>query len=454
VTAPGKDRLADADALGSRGVGSRPTGSGDQAAGDAVLTTADEARPIRPVGAGFITGYTLAQMGAYIAFIPLFQILLPLQAMAIDPVHKAEMFSRIALPGAVMAGAANLMAGAISDRTTSRLGRRRPWLLAGLAGTLIAYALIHAAHSAAQLLAGVLVFQLTFNFLFAALLALVADRVPDRQKGLVSALMGLGLPAGNIVGTVLIGGLVEGGTLRFLVLGAIVAAAIAPFTIRLSDPPLAREDVPHARLGELIASLWVDPRRHPDFALAWLGRVLVITAVSLIQAYMLFYLQDAVGYGRIFPGQRAEQGLAFLTAIWTVANLASGLACGLASDRLGRRKAFTCLGALTVGAAVLGFALAPTWPAVMACYVLYGCGAGCYYAVDIALITQVLPSLRTAGKDLGVINLSNTLPQVIAPALGVWFLRSAHADFRSLFLVAAAGGVAGALVILPIRKVR
>ncbi|MDR3510717.1 MAG: MFS transporter [Caulobacteraceae bacterium] len=418
------------------------------------MTTADDARPTQPVGTGFIAGYTVAQIGAYIAFVPLFQVLLPLQAAAIDPAHKAEVFSRIALLGALVAGAANLFAGAVSDRTASRFGRRRPWLLAGGLGVLGAYALIHAAHTAGLLLAGVLLFQLTFNFLFAALLALVADRVPDRQKGLVSALMGLGLPMGNIVGTVLIGGLLHDGAARFLVLGAIVAAAIIPFTLRLTDPPLAVEAVPRRRLGEVIASLWVDPRRYPDFALAWTGRVLVITAFSLVQGYMLFYLQDAVGYERLFPGQRAEQGLALLTTVSTVVNLASGLAFGLASDRLGRRKVFTSLGALTLGAAMLGLAIAPAWPAVIAAYVLYGLGAGCYNAIDIALITQVLPSVRTAGKDLGIVNLSNALPQVIAPALGVWFLRAAHADFRSLFLVAAAAGAAGALVILPIRGVR
>lgn len=415
----------------------------------------DEARPVRPVGAGFIGGYALAQIGAYIAFVPLFQVLLPLQAAVIDPAHKAEVFSRIVLPGAIMAGAANLFAGAVSDRTTSRFGRRRPWLIAGLVGALAAYALIHAARSAGALLVGVLMFQLTFNFLFAALLALVADRVPDAQKGLVSALMSLGLPAGNIVGTVLIGGLIADESLRFIVLGAIVTLAIAPFALGLDDPPLARTaDRPRLGLARIAASLWVDPRRYPDFALAWLGRVMVITTFSLVQSYMLFYLQDAVGYARLFPGHRAEQGLALLTALSTVANLVASLACGLLSDRWGRRKVFTCLGALTLAASVAGLALTQAWPLVIASFVVYGCGAGCYNAIDLALVTQVLPSVKSAGKDLGIINLSNALPQVIAPALAVWFLGAPHADFRSLFLVAAAGAAGGALVILPIRGVR
>ena len=90
----------------------------------------------------------------------------------------------------------------------------------------------------------------------------------------------------------------------------------------------------------------------------------------------------------------------------------------------------------------------------MAAYVLYGCGSGCYYAVDMALITQVLPSPRDVGKDLGIVNLSNTLPQAVAPMLGVVFLGAARADFRSLFLLAAGLCLVGGLMVLPIRKVR
>jgi len=415
---------------------------------------ADDPRPTAPVSRGFIAGYTIAQIGAYTAFLPLFQILLPLQAAAIDPAHKAEVFSHIALFGAVVAGVSNLFAGAVSDRTRSRWGRRRPWMLAGALGTLASYGLISIGHTGAMLLAGVLLFQLTFNFFFAALLALMADRVPDRQKGLVSALMGLGLPFGSVFGVVLIGGMISSGPLRFIALGAMVALTIVPFTLKVADRPLTSAPDEPGRFGRIVRSLWVDPRKHPDFALAWCGRVLVVTAYNLTQSYTLFYLQDTVGYARLFPGQRAEQGLALLTTLSMVANVTVGLTCGLASDRLGRRKLFTSLGALALAAAMLALALLPRWKAVMACFVLMGCGAGCYYAVDIALITQVLPSVKTAGKDLGIINLSNALPQVIAPALGVWFLSASHADFRSLFLVAAAAAAGGALVILPIRSVR
>jgi Na+/melibiose symporter-like transporter len=91
----------------------------------------DGARPKEPVRASFIAAYTLAQVGAFVSFQPLLQVLLPLKAEAIDHASKAVVLSQVAFWGAIVASVANLLAGAISDRTTSRFGRRRPWMVVG-----------------------------------------------------------------------------------------------------------------------------------------------------------------------------------------------------------------------------------------------------------------------------------------------------------------------------------
>jgi len=124
------------------------------------------------------------------------------------------------------------------------------------------------------------------------------------------------------------------------------------------------------------------------------------------------------------------------------------------SDKLRRRKLFAAGAALTIALAMLIFSLTPSWPVMIGAYVVLGCGAGCFYAVDIALVTQVLPSQRDAGKDLGVINLANTLPQALAPMLAFWSLGPSHLNFQAFFLVAAGLAMAGGLAILPIRGVR
>lgn len=416
------------------------------------MAVAAEAGPAEPVRPGFVAGYTLAQIGAYISFVPLLQVLLPLKAAAIDPAGKMVLLSQVGFWGAIVAAVVNLAAGAISDRTTSRFGRRRPWLLCGALATLGAYGAIYRASDAASLLAGVIAFQVGFNFLFAALLAVMADRVPDAQKGLVSALVSLGYPLGGLVGTAVVGGLILGEAARFVAISAVLVVTLVPFALALRDSPARPRGAPSGLMDRLAIS--PAPFAHRDFALAWIGRFLVIVAFVVVQTYALYLLQDVLLYERLFPGRTAEQGLAMLTAVFAIASMGMSLLGGGLSDRLGRRKVFVAAGGLIVALGVAAFALAPSWPIAFLGYAAFGCGAGCFYAVDMALVTQVLPSARDAGKDLGLINLSNALPQVAAPLLAVWLVQSLGADLRALFLIAAGSAALGGLAVLPIRGVR
>jgi MFS family permease len=414
----------------------------------------DGARPKEPVRANFIAAYTLAQVGAFVSFQPLLQVLLPLKAEAIDHASKAVVLSQVAFYGAIAASIANLLAGAISDRTTSRFGRRRPWMVVGALGAALAYLAIMHAKTPLALIGGVILFQLAFNLCFSALMAVMPDRVPDTQKGMVAAFLSLGNPIGTAAGAVMIGGLLVTESHRYAAISAALLLGLAPFVIRLRDPPLPKQDVPPFHLMAFLGGLWVDPRKHPDFAFAWLGRFMVLVALSLVQCYMLYFLQDVMDYPRLFPGHRSEEGLAILTTVSTFSNVALAMLGGMLSDRLRRRKLFAFGAAAVLASSMVVFSLSPSWPVLVAAYVVFGCGAGCFCAVDIALVTQVLPSQRDAGKDLGVINLANTLPQALAPALAVWSLGPTHENFHVFFLMAAALALAGGLAILPIRGVR
>jgi MFS family permease len=409
----------------------------------------DKARPTLPVKPGFIAAFTLAQIGAYVSFMPLFQVLLPLKAEAINGADKAVLLSHVAIFGAITASLANLLAGAISDRTTSRFGRRRPWMVVGGLATVASYFFIMTADTELKLMLGVVGFQLAFNLLFSAMLAVLPDRVPDAQKGRVAAFLSLGHPIGAMAGAVLVGE-----ATRYLAISVVLLLAIAPFALSLNDTPLAANERPPFRWRAFLAELWIDPRAHPSFALAWVSRFMVLVAITLTQCYMLFYLQDALHYSKLFPGQRPEQGMALLTTVATCANVCCGMLGGMLSDRLKRRKLFAAGAAMTLALAMVTFSLVPAWPIVVVGFVIFGCGVGCYYAVDIALVSQLLPSQKDAGKDLGVINLANTVPQALAPMLALWFLGPSHVNYQALYLVAAGLAAAGGLAILPIRGVR
>ena len=414
----------------------------------------DKARPTLPVKPSFIAAFTLAQIGAYVSFMPLFQVLLPLKAQAIGSADKAVLLSHVAIFGSITASLANLLAGAISDRTTSRFGRRRPWMVVGALATVASYFFIMTADTELELMLGVVGFQLAFNLLFSAMLAVLPDRVPDAQKGRVAAFLSLGHPIGAMAGAVLVGGLLVGEGARYVAISVVLLLAVAPFALSLKDTPLAANERPPFRWRVFLAELWIDPRAHPSFALAWVSRFMVLIAITLTQCYMLFYLQDALHYSQLFPGQRPEQGMALLTTVATCANVCCGMLGGMLSDRLKRRKLFAAGAALTLAVAMLTFSLVPGWPIVVLGFGIFGCGVGCYYAVDIALVSQLLPSQKDAGKDLGVINLANTVPQALAPMLALWFLGPSHVNYHALYLVAAGLAAAGGLAILPIRGVR
>jgi MFS family permease len=413
------------------------------------------AQPLAPVSRAFMAGYVVAQVGAYVSFLPLLLILAPMKAAVLAPGHKAQLLSLISALGALTAAASNLAAGWASDRTRGSWGRRRPWIFGGAIATALSYGLIARAHTPLALTASILVFQLVFNFAFAPLAALIPDRVPDRQKGWVSALTGLGLPLGSVIGSAVVAALATNEAGCFAALGLIVAGTMAPFALAIRDPlpPGPAPAGMRGPAGSAGRALWGDFAFSADFAYVWIGRCLVQTAFSLAQVYLLYFLEQALVYGVDRAG-RPETDMARLSAIFAIANVGCGLLAGRLSDRLRRRKPFVIVGALVVGAAALGLASAHAWPVIAASYAILGCGAGCYFAADLALVAQVLPSLTTAGRDLGVVNLSSTLPQVAGPALAGLLLSLAGPDLRWVYGAAALLAVTGAAMAAPIRHVR
>ena len=423
---------------------------------------APEPAPAKPVSRSFAALYTLANIGAYLCFVPLLQILVPLRAVAIEPVQGAMLLSRVALCGAIVASLANILFGALSDRSRMAGGSRRPWVLGGVIATLCSYVLICRAASPVALLIGVASFQVAFNALFAPLGAVLADEVPDSQKGALSGLLGLGHPLASMIGAVAVGE-VAAGAARYVVLGGLVAACIVPFAWRLRRAtrpalPLPLAPVPPATPATLRALLrrpWrkagLNPFAHRDFTLAWLGRLLVEIALSLMQGYLLLYLRYKTGAWAGMPA-RPEAAFAQLATLITCTNIACALAGGWCSDRIGHRRAWVVAGGACMAAGIAGVALAGSWGWLMFATLLYGAGGGLYYATNLALIVQVLPNKTNAGKDLGIVNLANTVPQFVAPLLALQVLGGAAPDYRGLFLLAGGAALAGACCVVPIRK--
>ncbi len=405
------------------------------------------AEPSRPVGRGWSASLALANGAIWVGWYGPLQILLAWQAAELAPAGTAKesVLAWVTGAGAAVSMVANPLFGALSDRTTSRFGRRTPWIVAGVAGGAAALVLLAGARSVPAMAVGWCLVQLTLNAAFAAITAAVPDRVPHRQRGAVGGWLGAAQILGVVAGTGLAtaGGGVVGGYLAcagFAVLGTL------PYVLLHRDPvlPAARRPAPTWR--GFLGGFWISPRRHPDLGWAWLTRFLVNLGNALALLYLLYYLRDVLR--RPDPGG----GVLVLTAVNGVTLLATVVVGGIWSDRAGRRQPFV-LGAGVIMAVATGLlAVWQTWPGAVCAAALLGLGFGVFTSVDLALMTEVLPAAAHRGKDLGIINVANSLPQVAAPALAAPIVGHLG-GYRALYGVAAAIGLVGALLVRRIRGV-
>jgi MFS family permease len=131
------------------------------------------------------------------------------------------------------------------------------------------------------------------------------------------------------------------------------------------------------------------------------------------------------------------------------------LIAGRLSDRTGRRKSIAMAGSVLQGLGLWLIAVAHSYTAFLFGVALTGMGHGIYEGVDLALVTEVLPDReRHAAKDLGLLNITNTLPQVVAPLAAPAILAFSGGDYTLLFLVAGAVPLMGAALLSPLKSVR
>jgi MFS family permease len=398
------------------------------------------------VSGGFIALYAVAQIGAFIAFVPLLNLLLPLKAAAVDPVGKAVLLSQVTVWGALAAGLANLGAGVLSDATRGPWGRRRPWIAVGAVAVAAAYGLIYVAESVGGLIAAMVAFQVALNLMFGPLNAVLADQVPDLQKGTVSALQGLALPTAGLFSAVILAMGLQGLGDRFLLTALIVPAMVLPFALLAPDRSDPGPAVARPRLSLQVMA-------DPDFRLAFISRLLVQVSITLNVLYLLFYLQDvAVLRGTGAPAP--ETAFGWLLAAGTLGGLLVGFAGGILSDRTRRRRVLVMSGGLLMAVGAGLMVAQPAWPGPLLAQIIFGVGLGLYSTVDIALVAEVLPDPSSVGRDLGVMNLAITVPQIAAPLIGLGVLSAFGGDLRGVFAISAVCALAGGVTVMGIRRVR
>ncbi len=419
-------------------------------ASSSIRTTVDVfAEPTRRVSGGWVAAFALAWFGVWMAQLTPVQLLLPAQIQAelrtTDWVQNVLAFGVISGISALCAIVAFPVTGALSDRTTSRFGRRRPWIAAGALLFALSLLLLGAQHS----LVGIGVFWslaiIGFCVLTAALTATISDQVPVGQRGTVSGWLSAPQAIGIIAGILLVTMLSLGTFLGYAVVAILLLVLVVPFLLR-PDAVLRPDQREQWTLRGMLDSLWISPRQYPDFGWTLLSRVLVNFGNAFGTSLLLYFLEFGLG------DENAEDDLVIAVLVYMVFVIIAALTLGRLSDALGRRKSFVFLSSTLQAVAALLLAFVPTFATTLVAAGLLGLGYGCFLAVDQALATQVLPDPETRGKDLGIMNIATAVPQAAAPLLGA--LMVFVAGFTGLFLMAGVFAFAGALAVAKVRSVR
>lgn len=402
------------------------------------------------VGAGFVVLYALAHLGTSLVLIAPLLITLALKVNSLVGIERAPAsLGLVTGTGALLALLANPFFGRLSDRTLSRWGRRRPWMVIGLAGGSLGVLVVALAPSVAVVLVGWCIAQVFFNALLAAEIAVLPDQVPSEQRGLVSGVLGVCLPLASVSGTFVVQ-LFAGHQLAMFLAPCVVGAVLVlVFAVTLKDRRPASRSEPTWSVRQVVSTFYVDPRRAPDFAWAFTSRFLFVLAYAFLTTYQAYFLLDRIGStetevpGQIFRG----------TTLQAVAVVAASLVGGRLSDRTGRRKVFVVGAAVGYGVAMFMIAGARDVSGYLVGMTVGGLGFGLYVAVDLALVADVLPEGDTA-KNLGVLNIAGALPFSVAPAIAPVVLRVADGSYGVLYAVAGVCALLGAVAILPVRRAR
>ena len=404
---------------------------------------------------GYTPGLAAVNFGVYLALLTpvMVSMAFKIQHITPDADQVAGNLGLVMGVGAFFALIANPLVGRLSDRTTSRWGMRRPWILGGSLVGLGGFAIIGAATSLWVVLVAWCLVQAAMNAVLAAANATLPDQVPVKRRGAVSGIIGITTPIGILGGNFLINFISEDFA-RFFVPGLIAAVLAVVFVLVLKDRRLEAKPAQRFTVGQFFGSFVFNARKYPDFGWTWLTKFFVMFGYAGIATFLPLYLTEKFQLG--------EQEAITTILLANVASMAmmmiSAPLGGILSDRIGKRRPFVAIAGVIMVVGLVLLALAPDITSVIVAQAIIGLGAGSFLSVDLALATEVLPDPADTAKDLGVLNIANALPQSIAPAIAPAIIAfgstTALGGYTTWYLFGALVALAGAVLVYRIQGVK
>ena len=377
--------------------------------------------------AWFLALFALAAAGGAVAYVPLLTVLLPQRIADLQGGEDVAALAQVGFLGAVMASIANIGVGMLSDRVRMR----RPFVIAGLLLSNALLLMVGTASSVAQIVVLVMGWQVALNLMLAPLMAWAGDCFPDEQKGVLGGALALSPALGALAGSLVTWDGLVAPSARLGLVAVLVSALVLPAVL------LGKGRVRPGLVAPVPAPTEPVPVRERVVLRMWAARLLVQVAEGGMFAFLLYWLRS------IAPGY-PENGAANIFSLVLVAAVPLSLMLGRWSDAHARPILPLVAAALLCACGMLVMAAAQTLAWAIAGYVLFGLSAAVFLALHSGQTLRVLPAPQHRGRDLGVFNLTNTVPGMVMPGLTVMLVP--RFGYDALFVLFA--GLAAASAVL------
>ncbi len=342
------------------------------------------------ISTGRLLGINAMWFGQGAHWPPINFVLLPFMATLIAGGSADLVIGRVSAAGNLFALLAPILAGWLSDRTSTRWGRRRPWILAGTAVNLVGLGLLAFSGAQLPLAFAYMLVQLSFNLAGGAYAAVIPDVVPPGDRGRASGSLGMMNGLGAVAGlaavtaaTALFGETRTGIVVGFSAIAVILTVTTVITLLAIEEPASAsllhpamqlnRNVVVAAVAGVIAVVAWIAflfipfsflgvaagltclgagvvagfvgarvpairgffvAFRNHDFFWTFATRAFVMLGIYTIYPFLALYFRHVTGAHN--PNT--------LAGYWGLAVLAGGILPavigGHLSDRLGKRKVF------------------------------------------------------------------------------------------------------------------
>jgi MFS family permease len=180
--------------------------------------------------------------------------------------------------------------------------------------------------------------------------------------------------------------------------------------------------------GEKISNVFPSPKKYPEFSWALFSKFLLMMGYC-----SSFYLT-------VMLGNRMHMSPAKITSTYSIIMIMSfvftaitSLVGGVLSDKTRKQKIFLYISSVIIAIGIALYVI-PNVKAFFIASIVISLGGGCFMAVDTALVSRVLPNKQDTAKDFGIMNVANTLPQSLVPAIAPLLLSIGGWTFFYIFL--------------------